>query len=379
MMTELTAEQERSIESFRAFVDREIGPYAERFDSEGAVFPEVLDRMAREGYFGARIDEAYGGRPMDEITFGLLCHELGRASASVLSIFTVHTIVTHTLSRWGTHEQRARYLPQLATGAMKGAFALSEPDVGSDARNVMTRAVIEGDGLIVSGCKKWTSAGAIADLFLVLTAADEGPTAVLIERSGAGLSTKRIGGAFAFRGALMAEVALEGCRVPTANVVGRAGFGFSHVTSTALDHGRYCIAWGAAGLTRACLDASARYANERQQFGVALGEHQLIRRKLADMYADASAARLLCQRAGDLREQGAAEAIVETSTAKYFASRAAVRAALEAVQIHGANGISADYPVARYLRDAKVLEIIEGSNEMQQLMIGEHVWRSFGR
>lgn len=374
----LSLEEDRAGASFRELVNREVAPRADRFDAEGSIPCEVFEVLARNGYFGAGIPAEYGGTPMTAVTFGLLCHELGRTSASLLSVFTVHTIVSHTLLRWGTRDQRAKYLPPLAAGRMKAAFALSEPEAGSDAAGVKTSAVLDAGHYVVNGKKKWTSAGAIADLFLVFATTDGGPTAFLVDRELGGISTLPIRDAFAFRSAFTANVSLEACRVPASNIVGRVGFGFSHVTSTALDHGRYCIAWGAAGLTRACLDASTRYATERRQFGVPLGEHQLIRKQLADMYTDASAAWMLCLRAGRLREQGASESIIDASTAKYFASRAAVRAALNAVQIHGANGLSSAYPAARYLRDAKVFEIIEGSNEIQQIVIGEHAQRSIG-
>jgi alkylation response protein AidB-like acyl-CoA dehydrogenase len=379
MMIELTPAQAAAQATFRAFADREIAPHADGFDGQGAVSGALLEAMAGAGYLGAGLPADYGGAPMDAITFGLLCHELGRASASVLSIFTVHTIVSHTVLRWGSRDQRAGYLPRLASGQLKAAFALTEPEVGSDAGGVRTRAERTGDDYVVTGRKLWTSAGAIADVFLVFAAAtDAGPTALLIDRAH-GVTTTPIRDAFAFRAAHMAQVTFDRCRVPASSVVARPGFGLSHVTNTALDHGRYCIAWGATGLVQACLEASASYAEHRHQFGVPIGSHQLIRRKLADLYTDASAARALCLRAGHLRDQGAAESIIETSTAKYYASRAAVRAALDAVQIHGANGLAAGYPTARYLRDAKVFEIIEGSNEMQQLLIGEHAQRSLAR
>ena len=222
------------------------------------------------------------------------------------------------------------------------------------------------------GRKRWISFGHSANLFLILAKADGKAAAFLVERGTDGFSTEPITGMLGFRSANIADVHLRGCRVPGDHLVGRIGFGFSHVASAALDHGRYCIAWGCLGLSQAALEASLDYTNTRTQFGALLKTHQLIQEMIADMFTQISAGRMLCYRAAYLKAQGDPKLIMETSIAKYFTSRMAVKVALDAVQIHGANGCSDAYPVQRYLRDAKVMEIIEGSNQMQQIIISKH-------
>jgi alkylation response protein AidB-like acyl-CoA dehydrogenase len=260
-------------------------------------------------------------------------------------------------------------LPRLARGQCIAAFALTEPDCGSDARSIETRAERRGDEFVITGTKKWVTFGQVADLFLVIASSENGAVALLMERDTPGLEIRPLQGLLGTRASLLAELRLSGCRVPARNLVGVPGFGITAVALSALELGRYSVAWGCAGILRACREASLSYATQRQQFGKYLSEHQLVRRMLTDMIVDSQAARALCIEAGRALDDAAPEATVAVLAAKYFASRAAVRAALNAVQIHGANGCSAEYPVARYLRDAKVMEIIEGSNEMHQIMI----------
>jgi hypothetical protein len=249
---------------------------------------------------------------------------------------------------------------------------MSEPNVGSDARQVETSAVRDGDSFILNGEKKWISFGQVADLFLIFAQCEGRPCAFLVPRAADGLSTRDINGLLGVRASMLAELRLTGCRMPQESLVGGVGFGFSHVAATALDYGRYSVAWGCVGIAQACLDACLGHAGERKQFGRLLKDHQLVRRMLSDIMTEVRAARLLCLHAGQLKEAGDPAAITETLIAKYFASRTAMRAAGHAVQIHGARGCSAESPVARYFRDAKVMEIIEGSNEIQQLTIAEY-------
>ena len=222
---------------------------------------------------------------------------------------------------------------------------------------------------MLDGHKKWTTFGQLAGLFLVLAQCEGKPTAFLVERESPGLAVRPLQGVWGTRASMLAELTFAGCRVPRESLLGRIGFGLSHVLAAALEHGRYSVAWGAVGIGQACLDACRSYTAERRQFGVPLADHQLIRRMLTDMIVDVRAARLLCLRAGWLRDQRDPGAFMETMAAKYFASTMAVRAANDAVQVHGANGFSDDYPVGRYLRDAKVTEIIEGSTQIQQITL----------
>jgi hypothetical protein len=368
---ELSAEQEASREEFRKFADEVVAPHAAAHDSEERLRQEVIDALVERGYLASFLPPEQGGAGLDFITYGLLTEELGRACSSTRSLLTVHDMLTLAIRRWGNEEQRS-WLPRLARGEVLGAFALSEPEVGSDAKSVSTTAEAADGAFVVHGTKKWITFGQIADLFVVFVRCEEGPTALLVERDTPGLTIEPLGGVLGTRGSMLAQLRFEDCRVPEANLLGRVGFGFTHVASAALDLGRYSVACGSVGIGQACLDASMDYASERVQFGAAIKQHQLVRRMLTDMLTQVRAARLLCLRAGTLKQQEDPRGTLETLIAKYFASTTAVRVASDAVQIHGANGCTADYPVARLLRDAKVMEIIEGSTQIQQVAIARY-------
>jgi glutaryl-CoA dehydrogenase (non-decarboxylating) len=237
--------------------------------------------------------------------------------------------------------------------------------------------VPDGEEYVVDGTKRWTTFGQIADLFLVFVRCEGQPTALLVERDRPGVRVEPMRGLLGTRASMLAEIRFEGCRVPRGNLLGRIGFGLTHVVATALEQGRYSVAWGAVAVAQACLEASQRYATERRQFGVPIGDHQLVRAMIADMIANVRAGRLLCCRAGHLRSIGDPGAHAEVMVAKYFCARMAAKVASDAVQIHGAVGCSSEAPVARYLRDAKVLEIIEGSNQIQQITIPRFTFDEF--
>jgi len=366
---ELTAAQRAARDEFRAFAAAEILPHADRWDREAALPRTVIDALRERRYLGSNVSEEYGGVGRDMITYGLLTEEIARGCSSVRSLLTVHDMVAHAVLRWGSPAQRQRWLPALARGEVLAALALSEPNAGSDAGSVETTAVEASDGWVLDGHKKWTTFGQLAGLFLVLARSEGQPTAFLVERESPGLAVRPLQRVWGTRASMLAELTFAGCRVPRESLLGRIGFGLSHVLAAALEHGRYSVAWGAVGIGQACLDACRSYTAERRQFGVPLADHQLIRRLLTDMIVDVRAARLLCLRAGWLRDQRDPGAFMETMAAKYFASTMAVRAANDAVQVHGANGVSDDYPVGRYLRDAKVTEIIEGSTQIQQITL----------
>lgn len=374
----LSDEQVRARAAFRGFVDEHVAPYADGFDREERLPRDLIEETARRGFLGATLPEAYGGGAMSMVVYGLLHEEVGRGCSSLRSLLTVHGMVAHAVLRWGSKELRARWLPRLATGERVAAFALTEPGVGSDARAVEASARAAQGGYVLDGRKRWITFGQIADLFLVFAQCEGRPVALLVERETPGLSVEPLGGMLGVRASMLAEVRFEDCRVPRENVVGREGFGFSHVASTALDFGRYTVAWGCVGIAQACLELSLDYAGGRQQFGAYLKEHQLVRRMLTDMLTGVKAARLLCLRAGALKDARAPEAIMEASVAKYFAAAAAMRAASDAVQIQGARGCSAESSAQRLMRDAKIMEIIEGSTQMQQITIAEYGYQGGG-
>jgi len=369
MRIQLTARQKRDQAAFRAFVEAEIVPYAAQFDQEERLPAEIIGKLTAAGYLGALLPETVGGLGMEMITFGLLHEEVGRGCSSVRSLLTVHSMVAYAILRWGSREQKACWLPKLGRGEVIAAFGLSEPAVGSDAKSIQTTAVQQDDGYVLTGQKRWITGGQIAGLFLIFAQCAGKATAFLVERERQGLRTEPIRGLLGTRGSMLAEVHLDHCWVPAGNRLGGVGFGFTAVALSALDVGRYSVACGCVGIGRACLEASLQYSNQRQQFGVYLKDHQLIQQMITNMITNVRAATLLCYEAGYLKETNSSRAAQAVLVAKYFASTMATQAANDAVQIHGANGCSREYPVQRYLRDAKIMEIIEGSTQIQQLLI----------
>lgn len=376
MKIELSAPQKEFQADFKLFVDSEIAPYADQFDREECTPREVIDKLARKRYLATMLPEEVGGLGRDAITFGVLNEEIGRGCSSIRSLLTVHTMVSQAILRWGSREQKAHWLPRLAAGETIGAFALTEPDVGSDAKSVETSLTPQGDKFIINGRKKWITYGQIADLFLLFAQCDGKPTALLVERDSPGLVIRPISGILGTRGSMLAELHFDACETPRHNLLGGIGFGFAAVGAAALDWGRYSVAWGCVGIGQACLNACLHYTSERQQFGAYLKDHQLIRQMMTNMVTNVDAARLLCYQAGYLIDKGDPAAAAAIFKAKYFASTMATKVAADAVQIHGANGCSADYPLQRYMRDAKIMEIIEGSTQIQQLIIAEHAYEA---
>jgi glutaryl-CoA dehydrogenase (non-decarboxylating) len=369
MQVELTEAQKNARARFRSFVREWISPHAGEWDREEKIPLRVVDQLRGEGLLGAPLPVEAGGGGMEPITYGLLTEEVARGCSSVRSLLTVHDMVAQAIWRWGSRDLKARIGGAVAMAETVCALALSEPDVGSDASGVQTEARLENDEYVINGRKKWITFGQIADLFLVLARCEGRLAAFAVPATSPGLIRRPLRGIVGTRASMLAELEFRDCRVASYYLTGRVGFGLSHVFSTALDCGRYSVAWGSVGIAQACLDACLDYTASRKQFGVELREHQLVRRKLTNMITNTRAARLLCYRAGYLRQAGDPNASSETLVAKYFASQAAVRAANDAVQLHGANGLTEEYPVARYLRDAKVTEIIEGSSQIQQMTI----------
>lgn len=367
LRTGLGPAQEEARRRFAAWVDREVVPSAGAWDRAAATPRPVIERMAAEGFLGAVVPAEFGGG-MDAVTFGLLNEELGRGCSSVRSLVTVHSMACHAVARWGSRGQKEAWLPRMARGEVLGAFGLSEPNVGSDAAAIETTAELDGDAYVLRGVKKWTTYGQIADVLLCFARADGKPLALLVDLHAPGVSVEPLT-VHGTRASMVAQITFDGARVPKENRLGGPGFGLA-VALSVLELGRYSVACGCVGIVRACLDASAAYAATRVQGGSVIGEHQLVQQMLAEMATDWRAARLLCLHAGWLRDEGLPDAGREVFHAKYFASRAATRAALAAVQIHGANGLTDDYPAERLLRDSRVMEIIEGSTQIQQVTLG---------
>ncbi|CAG0930667.1 butyryl-CoA dehydrogenase [Thermoflexales bacterium] len=377
MKIELTSQQQAAQVEFKTFANTALFPFADQFDRDECVPNSVIAQLAGRKYLSAIIPEEFGGLGTDMITYGLLTEEIGRACSSTRSLLTVQGMVSYAILRWGKPQHKQTWLPRLADGRTLAAFALTEPNIGSDAKHIETMVEAQADGYVITGRKKWITFGQVADLFLVF-AQDQGKaSAFLVERNTPGLTTIPMKGLLGTRASLVAEVHLDHCVVPKENLIGGLGLGFSTIALSALDLGRYSVAWGSVGIGQACLEASLKYASERQQFGERLKQHQLIQEMIANMVVQVKAARLLCYHAGYLKDIGDMNATAETLIAKYFASGMVPRVASDAVQIHGGNGCGSDYPVQRYLRDAKVMEIIEGSNQMQQVMISRNAFADY--
>ena len=367
--------------SMLAWIKDALAPDADRFDAEGAFPAEVVRAMGAQGLLGAAVPAAFGGSYLGAREQGDVCEALGQASASALSLFTVHSMVATALARLGSRLQRDTWLPKLATGAAVAAFALSEPDAGSDAESVRTTFVRKGNRLIVNGVKSWVSFGQIADVILVVGRLDGKVVAVLVPADAPGTAIVPTSGMFGFRAGMLATVTFDDVPVAASDLIGSADFGLAQIVGLVLDQGRHCIGWGCVGLAHACLEASVRYCSDRVQFGRPLTDFQLVQGMIADMMVDTHAARLMCIDAARSRDARSPDMLVRTAAAKYAAARAADRAAGTALHLHGANGCSDRYPVQRYLRDAKVMNIIEGSNEIQQILLAQHarMWTSTSR
>jgi len=374
----LIPEQQRVQAAARQFAEQEIAPVAREADETG-IFPQhLVRRMGELGFLGGPIEPEYGGAGMDYVSYALLCEELGRVDSSVRGFLTVHTsLVSLCIRDWGTEEQKRHYLPRLATGEMIGCYALTEPNAGSDAASMEATAREDGDGYILNGEKIWITNGPSAQLAIVFASRDRaarhrGVCAFLVETDTPGFRRERMPGKeLGHRAAEHAHIFLDNCRVPASALLGAPGEGFK-VAMSALDRGRLGVAAGAVGVAQACLDACIAFTTQRRQFGQRLADFEMIQTDLADMAADLDAARLLVYRAAWTKDQGL-PATRATSTAKLFATEAAMRAASQAVLIHGNRGYSNEYPVERYYRDIKGMQIYEGSSHIQRVIIAREL------
>lgn len=360
----------------REFAEREIRPVIQEHDRAQKPIPWLFERMAALGLLGICIPVKYGGAGMDYISLGLACEELERVDSSLRVVMSVHMALNSlSLLQWGTEEQKQRYLVPQAKGEKIAAYALTEPGAGSDAAAIRATARRQGDVYILNGEKTWISLADLADHFLVIAKTDpekghRGMSAFIVERSFPGVKTGTLHGKLGVRAGNTGWIVLENTPVPAENRLGEEGEGF-YIAMAALDNGRYTVAAGAAGLIRACLEASVKYANERMTFGRRIGEHQLVQEMIAKMAANYEIARLLYLRAGWMKNMGLRNTR-ETSLAKWFATEAAVQAALDAIQIHGAYGYSDEYDVERYLRNAKGEVIYEGTSQIHTILQAEY-------
>jgi len=373
----LTPENLLVQESVRDFVAREITPHIQEWDRGREVQRGVMERMADLGYLGAPIWERWGGAGMDYTSFGILCEELERADTAFRVVMSVHVALNSlTLMQWATSEQQDRWLVPQARGEKLATFGLTEPGAGTDVAAMTTTATRDGDSYVLSGAKLWISLADIADHLLVFATVDRslrhrGITAFMLERGMAGLSTGTISGKMGIHAGNTGSITLDRVRVPVEQRIGEEGEGFA-IAMSAIDQGRYTVAAGAVGLAQACLDASLRYAHQRQTFGEEIGRHQLVKQMLAKMGQGIEAGRLLCRQVAWLKDR-AEWNTRETSLAKWFCTDHAVQAALDAIQIHGAYGYSDEFPVERYLRNSKAAVIYEGTSQLHTLIQADYL------
>jgi butyryl-CoA dehydrogenase len=371
---ELTDEQKLIRETARDFTDSEIVPVARENDRNERFDTGLVKKLGEMGYLGPIVAEEYGGWGLDYRSYGLIVEQIGRGDSSARTVVSVQTsLVCSSIERWASEAQKTHWLPRLCSGESLGCFGLTEPDVGSDASNLKTRAEKTDAGWRLTGQKQWISMGNYADMALIFAQADpakahRGICCFLVPTDSDGFASSEIHGKLGLRASDTAEISLDGVEVPDDALMGEVGDGFK-IAMSALDSGRFSVASGCVGICQGCLDASVEYTKQRRQFDRPIASFQLVQEMLADMAADTEAARGLVLRAGWCKDTGK-PSTTETSIAKLYATEAAVRTANNAIQVHGGSGYVDDYPVERYLRDARVTTLYEGTSQIQKLIIG---------
>ncbi|MCX5344562.1 acyl-CoA dehydrogenase family protein [Streptomyces atratus] len=374
MNLELSEEQEAVRQLAKDFVAREIAPHVVEWDRAENVDKSIVKKLGSVGFLGLTVPEEYGGSGGDHLAYCLVTEELGRGDSSVRGIVSVSLgLVAKTIAAWGDEAQKRHWLPKLTAGEAIGCFGLTEPGTGSDAGNLTTKAVRDGDSFVINGTKMFITNGAWADVVLLFARTDDTPghkgiSAFLVPTDTPGLSRRTIHGKLGLRGQATAEVVLEDVRVPASTLMGPEGKGFS-IAMSALAKGRMSVAAGCVGIAQAALDAAVGYAGEREQFGKSIASYQLVQELISDISVDVDAARLLTWRVADLIDRGE-DFATAASKAKLFASEAAVRAANNALQVFGGYGYIDEYPVGKLLRDARVMTLYEGTSQIQKLIIG---------
>ncbi|HEY8859119.1 MAG TPA: acyl-CoA dehydrogenase family protein [Gaiellales bacterium] len=377
MDLQLTDDQRAIQETVREFVDRRVMPVAQHNDINHHLDMGIIEGMAELGILGAPIPAEYGGAGLDYVCEALICEEIERGESAFRTLISVHVgLNSLSLLRYGSEEQKQRYLVPLAKGEKLGCFCLTEPAAGSDVAAMLTTAIRQPDGTyLLNGQKNWISYATEADYQLVFAKSDpeaghKGISAFIVERAWEGVETRQIPHKLGIWAGSTGEVFYANVQVPAENLVGEEGEGFK-VAMHSLDQGRFTVAAGAVGVIRACLEASVKYANERHTFGKRIGEHQFVQDMIADMVLGYETSRLLVLQAADAKNRGVRNTR-ETSLAKWHATESAFKAANLAIQVHGAYGYSAEYPVERYFRNSRAPIIYEGTTQIHKLMQAEH-------
>jgi len=371
MKSLLNSEQQVLHQEFKDFVKEYVEPEASAWDRDAAVPEDIIRRISAEGYLGAMIPEEYGGKGWDLVTYGLLNEAFGKGSSSLTVLFTVQNMVSSVLMKWGTEKQISKWLEPIAKGDILAAFALTEPNVGSDIGNVEASFTEDGDSYILNGTKRWITFAGRADLFLVFGKCGDKPMACFIERNTPGFKVTRINSMLGFKSCYLGILEFDNVKIPKENIAGKPGFGITHVAPYGLHYGRLSTAFSSLGLLRGCLELSSDYVLRRKSAGTFLINHGMVAEKIADMGIHYDAAFHLCVDAARADEKGMPYAMEQMIGAKYFASRKAVAAAADTVQLLGALGCHEESsPAGRFYRDAKIMEIIEGTNQVLQQVLG---------
>ena len=363
------------VEEFRAFVARHVTPCAAQWDRDQRIPGSVIAQLGASGYLAGMLPREYGGQGWDVVTFGALNEEFGKASSALTGVFTVQAMVSMALLKWGTEEQKRTWLPQIAQGKTIGSFALTEPGAGSALKSLTTELTPSGETLVLNGVKRWITCAQFAGVFLVFGNVNANgqrqAVACLVPRDAPGVRVEPITDLMGFRAAGLAQVHFDNVAIPPTSLVGKPGFALSHVAPVGLQYGRISTACSALGLLRGCFEESIAYAATRRIGDRALGDLGMMRSLIARMGTDLAAASALCYGACQAEDEHRPDAFERTLMAKYFSSRAAVQAASDAVQIRGASGVHESSIVSRYYRDAKIMEIIEGTTQVHEDLLGK--------
>jgi alkylation response protein AidB-like acyl-CoA dehydrogenase len=371
---DLTDEQQLIRQTAREFTDKEIVERAKQNARNHHFDLDLVKKIADQGYLGAIVPREYGGAGLGYLDYGLVVEEIGRGCSSVRTVISVQTsLVCSAILKWGSEEQKQRYLPKLCSGEWLGCFGLTEPDTGSDAAKQRTRAKKTDSGWVINGAKMWISMGNYAKVALIFAQTDpdkghRGLACFLVDTNQPGYQASTIEHKMGLHASDTAAISLEDVEVAENQMLGAVGDGFK-VAMSALDSGRYSVAAGCVGICQGCVEESVKYAKEREQFGRPIASFQLVQAMIADMVLKTDASRMLVWRAGFLKDKGRPNTL-ETSVAKLHATEAAVECANTAIQVHGGAGYVDDHPVERYFRDVRVTTLYEGTSQIQRLIIG---------
>lgn len=353
---------------FSEFMTRELAPVAQKFDDEQCIPKSFFQKLAANGFLGANVPALYGGQEMDYVTLSLLHEEAGKVLCSLENILTVYGMVCKPLARFGTKKQK-EWLSKIVAGETVVAIALTEPEIGSDLKNIQTQAILSQNYYILNGQKKYITLGQIADLFLVLAKNQTEDIALLVEKNTPGLSVTPIYDTLGFRSNMLAEITFENCQIPKESIVGSVGGGFVQVIACALDEGRFTTACGCVGLGQACLNLARKYTNNRVQAETLLKNHQLIQKMLTEMIVQVKASREICFNTACLRDAVDMSYLAETLVAKYFSAKMAMSVAENALDVFGASGFTKEQSIGRFYRDAKIMSVIEGTSQLFEINI----------